>query len=79
MSGGGYYLFINFIPFGYNETYFVKEARIEGVLRTGGTTALVRLVVLASRTLIRVRYERTRWLRRLFDKYNDTQITEGGN
>ena len=29
VSGGGYYLFINFIPFGYKEIYFVREARIE--------------------------------------------------
>ncbi len=48
---------------------------MEEVIHTEDTTALFRVVVLLSRTLIRVRNLRTRWLRRLFDKYNDTQGT----
>ena len=55
VSGGGYYLFINFIPFGYNETYFVKEARREECYVLEVRQHWVVLVVNARRALIRGR------------------------
>ena len=53
---GEFTIYINFIPFGYEEILFCTGGEKRSDTITGGTTALFRVVASDERTLIRARY-----------------------